>query len=127
MRSAATIFAKYPETLACFYETCFGLEVADAADDLRVLESDDWTLSIVRVPPEVAVTITLADPPIRREATPIKLSFEVPSIATAQAAIIELGGRVDGLEWEFRGYRHCDFVDPEGNVNQLREAVTTNP
>ncbi|MGO9876806.1 MAG: VOC family protein [Acidimicrobiia bacterium] len=127
MRFAATIFVKHLEPMALFYEACFGLEVADTADDFRVLESAVWTLTIVQVPAEVADAIALADPPVRREATPLKLSFEVPSIAAARATIIDRGGHVDDLEWEFRGHRHCDFMDPEGNVNQLREAVGTNP
>jgi predicted enzyme related to lactoylglutathione lyase len=127
MRCAATIYVKHLEPMALFYEACFGLEdVADAPGDYRVLESEIWTLSIVQVPEDVAATIKLSHPPIRREETPIKLSFDVPSIAAARATITDLGGQVDDLEWEFRGFRHCDCIDPEGNVNQLREAVTTS-
>ena len=101
MRCAATIFVKRLEPMASFYEACFGLkDVGGARSDYRVLEST------------------------RREGTPIKLSFDVPSIAAAQARIADLGGQVDDLEWEFRGYRHRDLMDPEGNVNQVREAAT---
>lgn len=125
MRGAATIYVKHLERMASFYEACFGLQsVAAAPGDYHVLESAHWTLSVVRAPAPVAATITLTDPPARRKHTPIKLSFEVASIAAARMAITEHGGQVDDHEWEFRGYRHCDFIDPEGNVNQIREPVS---
>ena len=110
--------------MAAFYGTCFGMvEVAAEPGDYRVLESDSWTLTIVQVPAAVAATIKLDDPPARREGTPIKLSFDVVSIAAARRAITDDGGGVDDSMCEFRGFRHCDFVDPEGNVGQLREPV----
>jgi predicted enzyme related to lactoylglutathione lyase len=59
------------------------------------------------------------------KANPIKLTFDVASIEAARATIVDRGGRLDATEWEFRGYRHCDCVDPEGNVDQLREAIST--
>jgi predicted enzyme related to lactoylglutathione lyase len=123
--SAATIYAKHLEPMATFYERCFGLEyLAEAPGEYRVLRSDAWTLSIVQVPQEIASTIMLSNPPARREEAPIKLSFEVLSIAVARATIIEHGGQVDEAEWDFRGFRHQDFTDPEGNVGQLRATIT---
>jgi predicted enzyme related to lactoylglutathione lyase len=125
MPCAATIFAKSLDQLASFYTACFGLEeVAGAPGDYQVLESESWTLSIVQVPSDVAAAIQLSVPPTRREATPIKLTFDVLSIAAVRETVADFGGRADDLEWEFRGFRHCDFVDPEGNVSQLREPVT---
>ena len=124
LRAAATIYAKHLEPMAVFYGTCFGLAVvAEAPGSHVVLESGAWTLSLVQIPAAIASTIELSDPPVRREETPIKLSFEVPSIAALRAAIAESGGRVDEHEWEYRGFRHCDCVDPEGNVSEIREAV----
>ena len=121
MTCAATIYVKRLEQVATFYAGCFGLEnVDEVPGDYRVLESDLWTLSIVQVPTEVAAAIVLSDPPARRKETPIKLSFRVPSLTVARATIIDLGGQADDEEWEFRGFQHCDFTDPEGNVGQLR-------
>jgi predicted enzyme related to lactoylglutathione lyase len=128
MRCGATIFVKHLEPMASFYAECFGFDdVAHAPGDYRVLESEFWTISIVQVPEGIAAVIELSEPPARRQATPIKLTFQVPSIAEARATITDLGGHVDDMEWEFRGYRHCDFVDPEGNVSQLGEAVAAIP
>jgi hypothetical protein len=58
--------------------------------------------------------------------TLIKLSFDAMSIAAVRATIAGLDGRVDEVEWEFRGYPHCDFVDLEGNVGQPREPATSS-
>jgi predicted enzyme related to lactoylglutathione lyase len=127
MRSAAIIYARRLAPMAEFYRACFDLDVVADAAGYCVLESEAWTLSIVQVKAEVAARIELTDPPARREETPIKLGFDVARIAAARATIVQLGGRVDDHEWEFRGFRHCDMVDPEGNVAQLREALSTGP
>jgi predicted enzyme related to lactoylglutathione lyase len=126
MRGAATIYVTHLETMAAFYVTCLDLKLVDGvAGEYRILESDGWTLSVVQVPPAVAAAITLTAPPARRDATPLKLTFDVLSIAAARSAMARLGGRADAIEqaWEFRGFRHCDFVDPEGNVLQVRERI----
>ena len=124
MGCAATIYVSLLDRTAGFYQDCFGFVVADAvAGDYVMLESEAWTLVLVQIPADVARSIVVSDPPRRRAGTPIKLAFDVPSIAAARSRITSGGGRVDETEWAFRGYRHCDFVDPEGNVGQLREAL----
>jgi hypothetical protein len=68
---------------------------------------------------------TLTDPPARRTAAAIKLSFEIPSIHALRSTMPRPSGGVDPAEseWEFRGFKHCDCLDPEGNVVQLRERL----
>jgi len=128
MTCAATIYVSNLESTSAFYEASFAFEVvAEELGDFRVLDSPEWTLSLVQIPEEIAATITLSDPPARREETPIKLSFLVPRIDSARTTITDLGGQVDEVEWEFRGFRHCDFLDPEGNVGQLRQRDTSAP
>ncbi len=108
-----------------YYQACFGLvTVDDAEDDYCIMESEEWSLAIVRIPDEIARTIHLSDPPDRRSDTPVKLSFEVHSIEGLRASMSHYGGRIDpeDQEWSFRGFVHCDVIDPEGNVVQLREA-----
>jgi predicted enzyme related to lactoylglutathione lyase len=111
--------------MCSFYHECFGLEVAETAEDYCVLESDAWTLSLVVVPEAVAATFRTSVPPARREETPVKLAFDVPSIEGLRPVMARLGGQVDSGEtqWEFRSLRHCDCLDPEGNVVQLREPL----
>jgi predicted enzyme related to lactoylglutathione lyase len=128
VKGAATIYVKELEPMADFYGTCLDLRVVDGvAGEYRVLESESWTLSIVQAPPTVAAAIVLTAPPVRRESTPLKLTFDVPSIEGLRSTVARRGGRADAIEsaWEFGGFRHCDCVDPEGNVVQLRERIVT--
>jgi hypothetical protein len=51
------MYAKDLESTAAFCITCLDLKVVDGvAGEYRVFESDSWTISIVQVPPAVAVT-----------------------------------------------------------------------
>jgi catechol 2,3-dioxygenase-like lactoylglutathione lyase family enzyme len=106
-----------------FYAEVLGLEVVEhEPGDVATLESGAVTLSLVRIPDEVAAEIVIADPPARREDVALKLSFPVASIARAREAAAAAGGIVDDPdhEWEFRGNIVCDGHDPEGNVVSLR-------
>jgi predicted enzyme related to lactoylglutathione lyase len=128
MKAAATIYVTTLESMAAFYADCFAFDVVDAEPgEYALLDSDSWTLAVVRVPPDVAATISRSVPPARRESTPIKLTFDVPSLEETGARIADLGGRVEGAAWEFNGFRHRDMVDPEGNVGLLREPVAPLP
>jgi hypothetical protein len=55
--------------------------------------------------------------------SPTKLAFDVASVETLRPLITAAGGQVDPAEagrcW--RGRKHVDCQDPEGNVVQLRE------
>ena len=118
------IYAMSLASMSAFYEACFALEVvAEEPGDFRVLESGEWTLSVVQIPEEVAASIVLSDPPARRE----EAAISVPSMAQARTVIADNAGRVVGTEWDSRGCNHCDFVDPEGNVGQLKEIAVMHP
>jgi predicted enzyme related to lactoylglutathione lyase len=128
VRADATIYVRELAVMAAFYAEGLGFAVVDdASEEYRVLESETWSLSIVAVPPELAATIVVEYPPARRETTPLKLTFDVPSIEAVRESLADLGGRVEGRLWEFRGFRHCDLVDPEGNVALLREVMAGPP
>jgi predicted enzyme related to lactoylglutathione lyase len=125
MKIGAVLYVKDLDRMRSFYEACFRMEVADDADGYCVLESEPLTLSLVRVPEQIAATIAVSVPPARREEVPIKLAFTVDSIDVLRTLFAEFGGVVDPAtsQWEFRGGIHCDGVDPEGNVLQLVELV----
>ncbi len=78
---------------------------------------------IVQVAASIASMIHLADPPVRRTQTPVKLVFDVESISAARGAALNLGGGIDltASEWIFQGHRVCDGHDPEGNVVQFQQ------
>ena len=82
-------------------------------------------LTLVQIPDEIAADITLADPPQRREETPIKLSFAANDLAEVRALAATVGGVVDSvdMEWTFGTVRVVDGHDPEGNVVQFRQSI----
>jgi predicted enzyme related to lactoylglutathione lyase len=126
MVAAAVIYVKDLSRMRPFYETCFALRLENPEeDDLSVLVSEDWELSLVAMPKEIAETVFISTPPERRKAAAIKLAFEVESLEGLRPAILAAGGQMDTPEcaWEFRDQRHLDCLDPEGNVVQLRQRV----
>jgi predicted enzyme related to lactoylglutathione lyase len=122
-RAAAVLYAKDHNRVCAFYAGVLGLTVDHADEEYAVLESPLFQLVILAVPTSIAASIEIADPPHRREDTPIKLVFFVPSISAARSAAAHLGGELNpaAREWDFQGQRVCDGHDPEGNVIQFRE------
>lgn len=104
-----------------FYRDALGLTVSDSHDGATDLDCAGSTLHLIRVPPSVAAEIVIAEPPVRREATPIKLIVPVDDLAAARQRVAEHGGAVDGpdREWTWESRVRVDAVDPEGNVVQL--------
>jgi predicted enzyme related to lactoylglutathione lyase len=125
MTAAAVLYVRDLGLMRAFYERCFGLAAVEPGEGYCVLASGDWDLSLVAVPPADAAAIVITDPPARRAGTPVKLAFEVPSIQALQPAVAAAGGQLDpaGEAWDFRGLRHLDCLDPEGNVVQLRQRL----
>jgi len=120
--AGVVLYAKDLARLSSFYEHVLGLVVDEEGDGHRVLVGSEIELALVAIPAELAARIEIADPPARREGTPIKVAFAVADLATARALAPGWGGSVDGVdaEWTFRGRVVCDGQDPEGNVVQLR-------
>jgi catechol 2,3-dioxygenase-like lactoylglutathione lyase family enzyme len=116
------VYAKDPRAVARFYAAIAGLEVVDEAEGHVALGSEALELIVVRIPADVADTIEIASPPVRREETPVKPLLPVASLAGARAVAASLGGVVDGVEreWAWHGVTVVDGQDPEGNVFQLR-------
>lgn len=119
----AVVFAKDIERLARFYEALVPMQRTHAEKDHIVLAAGAVQLVIHGIPKRIADTIVIGDSPQAREETPIKLFFQVDSLAAVRAQAPALGGSLlpASKEWEARGFRACDGVDPEGNVVQFRE------
>ena len=122
IRPGAVIFTGDHKRLAKFYEGVSGLSVRYADEGITVLGSETFELVIHSLPNEP----TLSDPPRVREDTYIKPFFPVRSLAEAREKAAALGGqlRPQNEEWEARGFRACEAIDPDGNVIQFREDVT---
>ena len=117
MPAEAVIYAGDLERMRAFYEGCFGLTTVARTEGYCCLESDAWTITLVRSGAAVPSTT----PAPRRAATPVKLGFEVAGFAALRPVIDALGGTAGAAEteWSFRDSARCDCLDPEGNVVQL--------
>jgi predicted enzyme related to lactoylglutathione lyase len=121
--AGAVIYARDVERLTVFYSTVLGLQIADRDDEHVVLESPVFQLVVLRIPPHISETMTIAVPPVRRANAAIKPVFFVPSITAVRESVAACGGVMNAAdqEWEFQGCTVCDGLDPEGNVVQFRE------
>jgi predicted enzyme related to lactoylglutathione lyase len=118
------VYAKDLPRLAGFYEALLAMRRVVATGDLVVLDSPDIQLTLHAIPPAIAATIAIADPPRPRDDAALKFFFTVPSLAAAANAAPALGGTVLVEEWRGPGFRVRNAVDPEGNIFQLRETTT---
>jgi len=122
-KSGAVLFAKDLPRVAKFYEEILPMTVVLVNHDLIVLESAQFQLVVHAIPEQIAQSIQITSPPVRRTDLPTKLFFAVASIAEARVKASALGGALNpkAEEWEAGGFRACDGHDPEGNVVQFRE------
>ena len=123
--AGAVVYAKDLARMARFYERVIGLERVEIDAQFVLLRGCGIDLVVHQIPPRWAEQIVIDSPPQRRQDTPIKLTFVVPDLAAAREAALSLGGVLDdpSLAWDWRGRRHCDGHDPEGNVFRLQQAL----
>jgi len=84
-KAGAALYAKDIARVSAFYEEVAGLPITHAEDGFMVLELPHFQLVVVAIPDDVAATIEIVSPPVRRTETPIKLVFPVASIAAARS------------------------------------------
>lgn len=120
--AGAVVYAKDVDKLRAFYVAVAGLTCVHAEDDHVVLERAGFQLVLLRIPAQRAALIHVADPPVRRSDTAIKLVFVIDDLGVARAAAALHGGELNraAKEWAFQTWRVCDGHDPEGNVVQFR-------
>ncbi|MEP6781529.1 MAG: hypothetical protein ABJC26_16645 [Gemmatimonadaceae bacterium] len=123
--SGAVLYAKNVTGLKHFYQSLLALndESIHVATDHVAINTPTFQLVLVEVPADVAAYIVIENPPRTRSEVPVKLVFDVPSIADARVVSAHNGGEVlpEAREWNFDAFRVCDGRDPEGNVIQLRQ------
>jgi len=123
------VYVKDIQRVAAFYAAVLRLEAVEREERFVVLSRTGncavGDVSIVAMSDDVAESITVHDPPVIRHETPFKPSFLVESLSDAARVAAEAGGGTKsmGTTWEFRGLRHLDGFDPEGNVLQLVERL----
>lgn len=120
--TSVVVYAKDLEKVAEFYRRTLGISAVEATPGFIVLEGRGIELNVVRVPEQIADTITIASPPVLREGTPVKCSFLVPNLDDVRVAAGATGGALGPLEsaWSWHGMLHLNGFDPEGNVVQFR-------
>jgi catechol 2,3-dioxygenase-like lactoylglutathione lyase family enzyme len=118
VRPGAVIFTGDKKRLTRFYQAITGLPVRVDDDSVTVLASEHFELVIHALPGE-----PLGHPSATREEVYVKPFFPVASLADARETATSLGGNLRPAheEWEARGFRACEAVDPDGNVIQFRE------
>ena len=114
----AVIFTADRPRLAAFYQATTGLRLSTSDDSITVLASDQFELVIHALPGE-----PLGHSSAPREDVYVKLFFLVESLAEVRKKAESLGGNMRPAheEWQARGFRACEAVDPDGNVIQFRE------
>jgi hypothetical protein len=125
MTYGAVVNVKGPERAVAPYSQVAGLSVVHREQTDAQLGAPSFQPVIHRIPPPIAASIAMTNPPSRREDTPVEPIFVVASIAGARAAAGVPAGEGDGFEreWRFHAYKVCDGHDPEGNVFRLRAVV----
>ena len=119
------IYAKNLQPMAAFYRRTLALSVVEDSDACVVIGDGLVEIVLVRIPDRIAATIEWTSPPVLREETPIKASFVVDDLDRVAAEAAATGGGVRTIDsaWVWRGQRHLDGYDPEGNVVQFRQRV----
>jgi len=121
MLRGAVLYAKDLENLVVFYSALGGDIVEDVQSDFATFKAFETELIILQTPEHVSSQIEIADPPVVRSGTPLKLIISVSSIDLALKAVSESGGAIlpGSNPWKFGDNLVQDIVDPEGNVVQL--------
>jgi catechol 2,3-dioxygenase-like lactoylglutathione lyase family enzyme len=123
---SVVVFCADVRSMTTFYRALGAMRVVHEEESHAVLETDGLQLVIHGLAGEPQVERDWrGELPIRQDAY-VKVCLPVESIADARAIASSHGGTIypSSEEWEARGFRACDGHDPEGNVIQVREAVT---
>ena len=113
----AVLFVKDLGRAAAFYIGALGMTRTSGDNDHAVMKCDDFELVVHQIPKQIADTIVIAQPPIRRVWGAIRLDFPVASIADSRKLARSLGGEIDDAPPPWAD-RHANLFfghDPEGN------------
>ena len=113
----AVLFVKDLERAAAFYIGALALTRLSGDKDHAVLECDGFELVVHQIPKQIADTIVVTQPPVRRVWGAIRLDFPVASIADSRKLARSLGGEIDDAPplWADSTTNLFFGHDPEGN------------
>jgi catechol 2,3-dioxygenase-like lactoylglutathione lyase family enzyme len=126
MQAGLVVFAKDVARVSAFYQATLGLEVVEDEKSHHLLRGNGYEVVVHAISKAYAKTIQIPTPPEPRDATPIKPTFVVVSLAEVRSAAEATGGflKTDVGAWFFRGHKVLDGWDPEGNIVQFKETHT---
>jgi catechol 2,3-dioxygenase-like lactoylglutathione lyase family enzyme len=116
-RARAVLFVKDLQKVTVFYVGALALTRLSGDNDHAVLERDGFELVVHQIPKQIADTIVIAQPPVRRIWGAIRLDFPVASIADSRKLARALGGDIDDSPPPWAGANTNLYFghDPEGN------------
>lgn len=119
----AVLFVKDLAKVVAFYVGALGMTRASGDDDHAVLECGGFELIVHRIPKQIADTIVITQPPVRRVWGATRLDFPVASVHDSRRFARSLGGDVDDAPppWAERDANFFFGYDPEGNQFGLSE------
>lgn len=123
MTQGLVVFAKNKPRVSAFYQQTLGLEVIESDRSHDLLCGHGIEVVVHTIPPAIAASIVIAEPPAPREDTPLKPTFVVADLAAVRRAATATGGHLkpEAGAWRFRGHVVIDGWDPEGNVVQFKQ------
>lgn len=123
------VYARSLSVVSAFYEHALQLERTESESTYMLLSSGTIEIAVVRIPEPVAAQFTVSVPPTLRADTALKMCFLVESFESVRDAAERTGGSLEAEEaaWSWRGHRHLDGNDPEGNIVQFRVAEALPP
>ena len=113
----AVLFVKDLERSVAFYIGALEMTRVSGDEDHAVLDCGGFELVAHRIPKQIADTIVITQPPVRRVWGAIRLDVPVSSVADCRRLARSLGGDVDDAPppWADRGANFFFAYDPEGN------------
>ena len=113
----AVLFVKDLGSAAPFYIGALGMMRVSGDEDHVILDCGGFELVLHRIPKQIADTIVITQPPVRRMWAATRLDFPVASVKDSRKLARSLGGDIDDAPPPWAD-RNADFFfgyDPEGN------------
>ena len=125
IQTIIAIYASDMVNLSHFYAAALNLNIKEKGNDFICLGRGEIEINIIKMNGKPGSLIDKDENFSAREETPIKCSFLIDSFDQVRKTIKGYGGGLkDEIEaWEWRGVRHLDGYDPEGNIVQFRVKI----
>ena len=116
--ASAVLFARDAKQLTAFYATALELPIDHSDAVHAVLDAGGFKLIVHQIPSPIASSISITDPPQRREETAIRLNFIVDDVEKIRELAARHRGAIDAAApaWASSSATIRLGYDPEGNV-----------